>query len=166
MKLKPKGVHVSFVFRRLNADQVPIETDAGDLFRVEPHDDLLGCLRELVPHLVALTEQEPITKQDLKKNKLYERFAVREVRWFSKDGHEGIELKGYRMLTTAHHVPLATRRVMFQAADSEYEFVGQLEASAARLHTEVLALIEGKCARPKQTSITDPEQQQAGTDTE
>ncbi len=162
VELKPRGVKCGFVIRQLNEAQVAIETDASNTFKVDPHDDLLNSLGELVPHLVALTEQEPVVKSDLKKKSLRDRFVVRGVKWYSKDGHDGVELKGYRLLTTAHHVPLSTRRIMFQQADSDYEFVGQLEAASNNLHAEVIKLIGGKCNRPAQTAITDPDQGGAG----
>lgn len=162
-KGKRVGVEVTHTHQYVDAagNTVSVESPA-QFHRVEPHPDLLALMHQLSPHYSNLVEQsEHGSKECVSKNVVEEassQFPVRCVIFKDGKGYTGVQLSGYKKLSTGHACNMLTRLVKFNDPSDAYELTDELQEVVEGVRAEVVSLVGGKHAKPAQTSITDPEQ--------
>lgn len=153
-----------YLHRYVDGNGAVIEAEQSGLHHVEPHPDLLAVMAALSPHFANLVEAEDYGSKECAAEKIVEsasaEFPVKGCIFKKTDKYEGCQLSGFRKLSTGHACNMLTRLVKFNEASEQYDLADELAEVVERLRAETVLLLGGKHAKPAQTTITDPEQQE------
>ena len=128
-----------------------------------PHKDLLQTFKQVIPHLVAITEQKRRTKEITQACKhgieddiipttsIFFPYRVTKFSITGKDDNEAVKLWGHRVLSSDENLPLETFKI--KRNDDRYDFSRDLWDRVDNMIQEVWEYHEGK-----RSPLSDPNQ--------
>lgn len=157
-KGKKKGVEVTHEMELTgSAGETYTVKSPRQFHRVEPHPDLKAALDKLSPHLSNVVEMTEHDGDTVKKAKTVraaaDEYPITSVYFRGGKGYIGVQLEGYRTLSTSDPLPLKTRVVRFNDPSESYGLAAELQAATEAVQAEARALLGGKHEQPAQQSL-------------
>lgn len=138
-------------------------------FQHVAHPDLMEALEKIIPHLVLLTEQAHLDKQQMRLmhdvRLIRDHFKDYKVTGFSLKGSEdnlSIVIIGQRTLSNGKTISLCTPNQKFNDENDHYDYASELFLHVDKVRAEAELYMSGKAAPSPQTEMDFEEENQEG----
>jgi hypothetical protein len=143
-----KGLRTEYTLLEHDGDE-STNTEVTVLSPRQAHPDLVRAFKELIPHLILLTESiEGKSLDDVSKDLRFKNFEARSFSIGGNDEHRGVIISGVRTLNGNRVISLNTPFTRFEPNTElgVYEYLDELQAAVETCIDEIKLFLEGKHA--------------------
>jgi len=143
-----KGLRTEYTLLEHDGDE-STNTEVVVMSPRRAHQDLVRAFKELIPHLILLTESiEGKSLDDVSKDVRFKNFEARSFSIGGNDEHRGCVISGVRTLNGNKVISLNTPFTRFEPDTDagQYEYLEELQAAIDTCIDEIKAFLEGKHA--------------------